>query len=269
MKRTLATVAMFASIGMVAAGCGNSSNNADASTGNEQTGGPSSGGQGPGGGPAGSGMVTDVSGSTAQVQGQQSQVAVTWTGSTTFTKDVTTDGSAVKVGSCVAAFAVPASGTSPSPDSTPSDTVAATSVRITAATNGTCTLQRGAGGGTPPDGAPEGGSRERPTDLPSNGAGRGFGGGAIGTVTKVTDTGFTVASEQPGSSTKTTTVTVTTGGSTVYSTTGKATASDVKVGVCVTSSGKADDTGAITAKTIAVSKPTDGECGFGGFGPRP
>ena len=272
MKRILTTIALFVSIGLIAAGCGSSSNQGAGSTGNEQAGGQPAGqaaGQAGGGAPAGSGKVTDVSGSTAQVQGQQSQVAVTWTGSTAFTKDVTTDASAVKVGSCVTAFATPTSGSS-----TTTDSVAAATVRITAATNGSCTIQRGAGGsgpggaGTPPSGAPEGGTQQRPSGRPSNGTGRGF--GAIGKVTKVTASGFTVASQQRGSSTsKTTTVTVTTSGKTVFSTTAKASATDVKVGVCVTSRGKADDTGAITATTIAVSQPVNDECGFGGFGARP
>ena len=46
---------------------------------------PGVGGQG---GPGGSGKVAAVSGSTAQVQGQGGQVAVTWTAKTTFTQQV-------------------------------------------------------------------------------------------------------------------------------------------------------------------------------------
>ena len=94
-------------------------------------------------------------------------------------------------------------------------------------------------------------------------------GGAIGEVTKVTSAGFTVASQQPGSDdTKATSVTVTTGADTTYTTTAKASSSDVKAGVCVTSMGDADDTGAISAKTIAVSQPVDDACGFAGMRPR-
>ncbi len=270
MKRTLATAALVAGIGLLAAGCGSSAKQDAAPAGYGQAGGQA--GAQAGRTPAGSGKVTDVTGSTAQVQSQDSQVAVSWTGSTTFTKEVTTDASAIKVGTCVTAFAAPTTG-----KATSSDTVAATTVRIVPSTNGTCTVQGGFGGGaraggTPPGGTPEGGTRPRPTNRPSNGAGRGFGGGAIGKVTKVTATGFTVASEQRGSgSTAATTkdVTVTTNGSTVFSTTAKAAASDVKVGVCVTSRGKANDTGAIAATTIAVSQPVDGTCGFGGFAARP
>ena len=40
------------------------------------------------GGPGGSGKVAAVAGSTAQVQGQGGQVAVTWTSKTTFTQQV-------------------------------------------------------------------------------------------------------------------------------------------------------------------------------------
>ena len=65
------------------------------------------------------------------------------------------------------------------------------------------------------------------------------------------------------------TVTVTTSGDTAYTTTADASASDLKVGVCVTSRGEADDTGAITATTVAVSAAVDGECSTGFGGGRP
>ena len=268
MKRFLATTALCLSVALTAAGCGGSAEQeAPVSGDTQQTPGQAGG---PGGGlPGGSGKVVDVSGSTAQVQSQQSQVAVSWTGSTTFTKEVTTDASAIKVGVCVMAFGDPASGN----DSSSGD-VAVTTARITEPSDGSCTMSGGfggpRGGGTPPSGAPEGGSRQRPTDLPSDGVsvGRGFG-GAIGEVTKVTSAGFTVASQQPGSDdTKATSVTVTTGADTTYTTTAKASSSDVKAGVCVTSMGDADDTGAISAKTIAVSQPVDDACGFAGMRPR-
>jgi hypothetical protein len=35
----------------------------------------------------------------------------------------------------------------------------------------------------------------------------------------------------------------------------------VKVGVCVAASGTTDDTGAVTATSMAVSQPVDGQCG--------
>lgn len=263
MKRILAITVLCASIGLLAAGCGGSDAQAPAENGNQQPSGQT--GDAPSGAPGGSGKVTDVSGSTAQVEGQQSQVAVSWTDATTFTKEVAADAAAVKVGTCVMASSAQKSG-----DDSSSDSVAAVTVRVTPATDGSCTVQ-GTGGlpgrGTPPSGAPEGEQQGRPTDVPSNG-GRGAGGfgGAIGEVTDVTDSGFVVASQRLGSEdSKTTSVTVTTSADTTYTTTEKASAADVKVGACVTSMGEADDTGAITAKTIAVSEPVGDECGFGGM----
>jgi hypothetical protein len=84
--------------------------------------------------------------------------------------------------------------------------------------------------------------------------------GAVGEVTAVSASGFTVAAVQPGSDgTRSVTVTVT--DRTTYSATVKGAASDVKVGVCVAANGTTDDTGAVTARTVAVSEPKDGQCG--------
>ena len=64
MRRILASSILCLTIGLVAAGCG----------GSDQSASTTCGGTGRGGGrrrvPGGSGKVTDVSGSTAQVQGQ-------------------------------------------------------------------------------------------------------------------------------------------------------------------------------------------------------
>ena len=56
--------------------------------------------------------------------------------------------------------------------------------------------------------------------------------------------------------------------STLFTSLTAASASAVKVGVCVTAQGRTDDTGALTARAIAVSAPTNGTCqsGFGGRG---
>jgi len=253
MKRIIATSALFLGIGLVAAGCGGSSQASSTdetqAQGQAQTAG---GGRSPGG----SGEVAAVSGSTAQVKGQDSQVAVSWTDSTTFTQQVAATAADVAVGSCV--MVTPADG-----DGASTDAVTAAAVRITEATDGSCSVMGGGGGGP------------RPTDMPSGapgGQGGGRGGFAVGEVTAVTDTGFAVSSQQPGSDTDAaTTVTVTTSADTTYATTAAATASDVKVGVCVTSRGDADDTGAITATSIAVTQPVDGACtpGFGGGRGRP
>jgi hypothetical protein len=137
-------------------------------------------------------------------------------------------------------------------------------VRITEATDGACTGGFGGGpGGGPGGGAdgeqPEGMPTDMPTDLPEGG--RGFGGGAFGQVTAVSATGFTVTAQDE------TTVEVSVGDATSYTTTVTADASAVAVDRCATALGDTDDTGAVTATSIAVSDPVDGECqiGRGGF----
>ncbi|WP_332644633.1 hypothetical protein [Aeromicrobium sp.] len=250
MKHALATSILCVTVGLIAAGCGGS-DPAPAATDNEQPT-QAAGGRTPGG----SGKVIEVSGSTAQVQGNGSQVAVSWTDSTTFTAQVSADASAVTVGSCVMVTS------EQSGDSTSTTEVAAASVSVTKKTDGAC-LPGGPGGGRPTD-LPS----DMPTDMPTDMPGGPRGGFAVGEVTAVSGSGFTVESMGLGSENESTTeVTVTTSDATTYSTTKTGAASDVKVGVCMTSRGEADDTGAITATTIALSQPVDDECGgFGGFG---
>jgi hypothetical protein len=206
--------------------------------------------------PGANGKVAAVAGSTAQVQGMDGQVAVSWNGSTTFTKDVAGSLADIEVGSCVLVAPSGDSGSS----STPATTVTAANVRITAKVNGSCGVglhgpdggQAGSGpqlNGTPPSGAPDG-RRPRVRSL----------GGAIGEVTAVTSDGFTLDSVLPGSDDKKA-ITVTVSGDTTYTKTAAGAAADVKVGVCVTASGDTDDTGAVTATTIAVSQPVGGACG--------
>ncbi|MFT4264782.1 MAG: DUF5666 domain-containing protein [Nocardioides sp.] len=273
---------------LAACGGGSDASTATGSSSQSANGGSSSTDQaGQGGFPGASGLVADVSGSTAQVQSQQSgQVAVTWTDSTTFTAQVSAKLSAVTVGSCVQV--TPADTSS---DSSDSSTVAAGSVTITeAGSDGTCTRGGfGGGGGGQGGGAPSGAPSGMPTDMPSDmasggpggnasggpGGGQGGGGfGTFGTVTAVSASGFTVEAVSmgaPGSdasssaSTTTSSVSVTVDDSTTYTTTESATSQAVKTGVCVTAMGDTDDTGALTATSIAVSQATDGECttGFG------
>ncbi len=275
-----------------AAGCGSSSPQ-PASAGTNTYGGTGQQGATSGQFPGADGKVAAVTGSTAQVQSQQNgQVAVTWTSSTRFTKQVTVTLAAVKVGDCVVAMpAASSSGTSTTP-TTPATAITAASVRITAPVNGSCspTLRTGGGnvtggggfGGNPPAGG-EGGTGPQSNGAPPSGTGRGqfrFGGfGAFGKVTALKTNGFTVAETRPaaasGSTATTVSVAVTTSAATTFSTTAAATASDVKVGTCVRATGKTDDTGAITATSVAVSAPVNGVCGAvflrsggagGGFG---
>lgn len=248
--------------------CG-SDDAADGATGQVDDSSGSADGQGSQDGPAGrmpgaNGKVAAVDGSTAQVQSQQDgQVAVTWNGSTTFTRQVDATLSDVEVGSCVlvAPAALPAAGDADPPTEVPTE-VAAGSVRITPKADDSCSAGMAGPGG--PAGLPDG--VEPPTDAPPGADGGGApmqvrgALGAMGEVTAVSATGFTVASARPGTD-ATTSVTVTVDQDTTYSTTAAASASDVEVGVCVQASGTSDDTGALTATRIAVSPPQDGECG--------
>jgi hypothetical protein len=253
---TLATASSVLLLATLAACGGDSTDNASDNT---QAGGQAGqlpGGQGGQGGmrPGASGEVAAVSGSTAQVQSQASgQVAVSWTGDTTFTQQVDATLADVAVGSCVMV--------------TSADDDTAESVRIMeVADDGGCGF--GGGGGQRPEGAPSGMPSDLPSDLPSDrpsdlpGGGRGF--GTVGEVTAVSGTGFTVSATQPGAD-DATDVGVTVGDDTTYTTNAKAAASAVKVGVCVNAQGDSDDTGAVTATSISVSQPVDGEC-TGGFG---
>ena len=251
-----------------AAACGNSGDN-DANGPTGEQGGPQTQQQGGPNGtfPGANGKVAAVADSTAQVQGMNGQVAVTWTGSTTFTKEVVAALSDVKVGDCVFVGS-----DQHSSGSTPPTEVTATTVRIMSKTNGSCSPEaRGPGGG--PGAAPRGSSDGGPelNGTPPSGAPDGAGptriggfGGAAGEVTAVSASGFTVASMLPNSGSSgggTASVSVAVGSGTTYTTTAKGAAPDVKVGVCVAATGTTDDTGAVTASTIAVSQPQDGQCG--------
>jgi hypothetical protein len=261
-KHCLTTTALVATVGLGLAGCGGSSPAATGGTeGGQATAAP---GAASGRTPGTSGKVTDVSGSTAQVQSQTAQVAVSWSGSTTFTQQVSAKASAVTVGSCV--MVTPASSTS-----TSSSTMQATSVRIIPATNGanngSCTFGRAGGAGRP-----QGGTRPtaRPSGAPSRAPGAGGFGGIFGKVANVSGSGFTVASvgrPTSGSTPGTTkSITIVTSAKTTYTSTEEADSSAVKVGKCLTGRGKADDTGAVTATSIAITDPVNGQCGVGGFG---
>jgi hypothetical protein len=235
--------------------------------------------------PGANGKVVAVTGSTAQVQNQvDGQVAVSWNGTTTFTKQVPASLADVKVGTCVmVASAEGTTGSSSSSGSAPT-AITASTVRITPkSSDGTCSGGLGSDGGRPQfsGGGPGSGPSGMPTGMPSgmrsgmpgggqNGSGgpqlRGFG-GAFGEVTAVSASTFTVKSTVPrfdGSSstpsTESITVTVTVGKATTYTTTGKAAASDVRTGVCLRAQGAADSTGAVTARTIALSPASHGEC---------
>jgi len=219
--------------------------------------------------PGANGEVAAVDGSTAQVQSSDAgQVAVTWTATTTFTKQVEASLADVVVGDCVMVTPVESEEAEPDVTTTQPTEVTAASVRISEPTGGSCTPTGGPGGGPggasqlqggapgagggPPEGAPDGapdGARPQVRGI----------GGAFGTVSAVSANGFTVDSIFPGAEDDTA-VTVTVAKATTYSTTAKGAASDVQVGVCVRAEGKTDSTGAVTATRIAVTPAVDGEC---------
>lgn len=180
--------------------------------------------------------------------------------------------------------------------------VTAASVEVSAATGGRCSAAAGGfgGGGFGGPGGfrsgTTGGPTAGPTGTPTFGSGAGgqngqpgsgtrrFFGAAVtfGQVTSVTSSGFVVAAvtfsgrgagsgsatgSTPTSTPSTTTrsVTVTETGSTTYTTTAAAQASALAVGKCVAARGTTDDTGAVTAATIAISPATNGQCAVRGL----
>lgn len=218
------------------------------------------------GGPAASGKIAAISGTTMQVQSQQSgQVAVTWTAKTTFSHTVAVTASAIKAGSCVTAIG--ASGTSR--DAT---TFTAATVLVTTARNGSCTggFRGGPGsGGSAPVGQRSGfpSGRRFPSGVPSGAPRSGFPTGqatavATGKVTAVRGSTLTVAATQFGSS-GTTTKTVTVGTGTKITTQASTSAKSLAVGKCVTAQGKADTSGTVTATRIQITDPTGGQCSTG------
>jgi hypothetical protein len=228
---------------------------------------------GVGGLPGASGLVAAIDATTMQVQGGGAQVAVTYTDATEITATVAGSATDVAVGACVFVQTDASGGEQASE-------VNATSVAVTEpAEDGSC--QAGFGGGAgfggqggPPGGMPtdrpEGAPSDLPSDYPSDGprSGGRFGGGVSGVVTGVNDGSFIVeattfdlpegdeASPEPTTST----VTVVTSESTTWSVEVVTGPEALVEGVCVTAIGEADDTGAVTAESIAVQPAEDSEC---------
>lgn len=231
------------------------------------------------------------------MQSTDAQTAVSYTAATKFSQTVTTAKTAVKKGDCVVVRSQPAGGNqapSGTPTGAPSQPTAVTaaSVEVSTPTGGRCTGAGGAfgGGGFGGAGGPggfrtggTGGPGGPPTGTPTFGGGAGrFTGGAVtfGEVTSLTPSGFVVAAvsiagrggRATAGSTPTATptpttrsVTVTETGSTTYTTNETATAKALAVGKCVTARGTTDDTGAVTATTMAISAATNGQCSVRGF----
>ncbi len=268
-------------VGLALAGCGGGTSSTSAAASSAVPTPQASRGAGQMRVPGTSGLVAAVTGSTAQVQATDSQTAVSWTPTTTFTETVAGTAADVVVGSCVVVrSAAPAGGAATTPSAAPTrpTEVTATAVTLSPAVDGACTGGPGGFGGGP--GAPGGPGGVRPSGLPDPSAspgarGRGgpggFGGGsggAFGTVTAVSATGFTVQSSlppdtgaAPGGTPPTTTVTSSPG--TTYTRTVPATAAAVQVGVCLTAIGQPDSTGAVTATRITLRPAVDGVCTAG------
>ncbi|MBB5157027.1 DUF5666 domain-containing protein [Saccharopolyspora phatthalungensis] len=209
------------------------------------------------------GTIAAVTASAMEVQNQQSgQVTVNFTASTTFDSTVPASLSDVTVGSCVMVTA--AAGTTANPT--------APAVEISQPANNTCTrggLFGGGGGGN--QGRTSSSRQPNPSRQPSPSAGNNQGPrGAFGSVTAVQPNGFTVRETNPRSN-QTTDVTVTADSSTTYTRTVPADSHALAVGKCVVALGPADDTGAVTARSITISTPGPNGCPtFGrGQGRRP
>jgi hypothetical protein len=233
------------------AACGGSSPAANPTTA------PSGSNRNGGGPPPGVfGSIAAISGQTLQVQNPQSgQTAVTYDGSTKITNSVAGTLADVTSGACVSVV-----GTS----SGEGQPVGATAVTITQAGANGCSFggQRPSGSNTP---RPSGSNRPRPSGSngprPSTGNNPAGGPRAFGAVTAVSASGFTVHSTFGANATD---VTVTVTSATTYTKTVSADPAALVVGACVAAQGKADDTGAVVATSIAVSKAGPNGC-TGGF----
>lgn len=212
--------------------------------------------------PGANGLIGSISGKTIQVQGTDAQTAVTYADSTAITKTTTIALDSVKAGDCVTATGTEEGGV-----------FTASSVRVSAPVDGSCSATgpdgagRGQGGppggGTPPSGMPGGG--ERPSGAPDT-ATMNF---ATGTVTGVTANGLSVngriispSAGQPSSAPAETAVSIATATATTITKDVKSSASALVVGQCARALGTADDKGTIAATSINVSAPVDGSCGM-------
>lgn len=206
--------------------------------------------------PGAFGTAAAVSATSIEVQSRQNgQVTVKFNGDTKFTDTVPATLKDVEVGECVTVTA-PSGGVRP-------DRLTARTVAIAPATSTGCAFGGAFGRAGDFTGRQNPSRRPRPTNRANADA---FG-RAFGSVTAVDATGFTVRNAARSKNPAFTTV-VTVNASTTYTRTAAATASALAVGVCVAALGPSDDTGAVTATTISVSKPGSNGCAgaFGGGG---
>jgi hypothetical protein len=269
-RRAVLVAAASVAAALVLSACGGSSGaNPPPSSAASPSSSAGAGQRAPSGGPAASGKVAAISGTTMQVQNQETgQVAVSWSASTKFRHQVAVTVADVKAGDCVAAVA-------PSGTDSSATSFTATTLTISPAVNGSCAAggsggSGGSGGGrftgAPPSGFPSG---KVPSGLPSGVQGRPIAAVAAGKVTSVSGSTLVIAAGQFGSgSTSTTNKTVTVDGKTKITTEAATTSTSLKVGKCVTAQGKADPAGTVAATSVRITDPTNGQCAlfFGGFG---
>ncbi|MEI6622950.1 MAG: hypothetical protein WCP28_13690 [Actinomycetes bacterium] len=272
----MAPIAAAAGVALLLSACGSSS----AADNTAATSGGQGGNQQQRTPPGANGLIAEVTGTTLQVQGTNSQTAVTYSASTTITKDVTVTLAGVKVGQCVNA-----NGT---PDANGGSALTATNVRISDPVNGVCTGGFGDPNGGQPGGqgarpggpgGPDGYGGQRPSGAPSGMPSGGPPGGqgfafATGKVTSTTATTIVLtgrlmargpaASASPAD----VPVTVTVGADTKYNQIVKATPAALVVGQCARAIGPSDTKGILAATMITVTTPVNGVCetGFGGRG---
>jgi len=191
------------------------------------------------GGAGAAGMVVSVAGSTAQVRNAQRMTAVTWNDATRFTTESTASSGDLKTGECVAVRrSHPASDDTSGSTPTPGPRgVAAASITMFPAVNGSCA-----------------GPLDATGKANANGMLRG--GGAVGVVTSVSD-GSIVVSRTRGNATRE--VAVTYDSSTQFGSLHAGSAADVVSGACIVAKGKRA-AGTLTATAIAVSPGMSGSC---------
>ncbi|HEX7662055.1 MAG TPA: DUF5666 domain-containing protein, partial [Pseudonocardiaceae bacterium] len=229
--------------------------------------------------PGAFGTAAAVTATSLEVQNPSTgQVTVNFTSSTKFTNTVSATLANVTVGECVEV-----NGTS-----TGSGAVTATTVVLSQPGSNGCAegAGQGAGGFGGGNGTrfsrPSGASRPSGTPPTRRSGANGDIGRAFGSVTAVNGNTFTVkgvtraagssrvsgtatptASGTPTPTTTPTTTTVTVTGSTTYTQTVSATSSALAVGECIAAVGPSDDTGAVTATSITISKAGANGCGYG------
>ena len=281
LSRVVGAISSAALVALALAACGGGAVTPSATTAGAGVGRTGGAGNGATRTPGVTGLIAAVEGTTMQVQSTTKQTAVGWTASTRITRSVAGTPADIVVGSCVVVRNVTTDATAASA-AVSSGPVSAASVQVSPAVKGSCLDAFGGAGGIRAGGGfPTGAPTDRPAgdQLPPGATGgpggRGFGGfGVAGQVTSKGDGEFIVASigragdggagASSGATIATTPVTVTILAATTVTVTTVAAASDIKVGLCATAIGAADDIGKVTATSIVLRDPVSGSCTTGG-----